>query len=177
MDTFIEQIVAVRKTPVQLLAQIMLWVLAVILIVALLLLGPLLGQGMMTMIAVLGAFGVGYGAFRLSSNMSVEYEYSVTNEYFDLDRIVARRKRKRALSVQCKDFESFGRYNEAQHAHRNYDKRLIAGNPGDEAVWFATVRVKDLGFVLLVFQPDERVLNAIKKYLPRQVAHDAFRGQ
>ena len=176
MDTFIEQIVAIRKSTAQMIGQVFLWAFAFLLIVVLFLFVAPLGQ-LFTMIGIFGCFGVGYGAYFLSSNMNVEYEYSATNEYLDIDRIVARRKRKRVLSVQSKDFESFGLYNAAQHTHRNYDKRIIAANVGEEDVYFGTLRVNNMGHVLLLFQPDERVLGQIKKYLPRQVLNDAFRGK
>ena len=44
-----------------------------------------------------------------------------------------------------------------------------------EGQWYATVNTKDTGYTLVVFTHNERVLNALKKYVPRQVAGDAFR--
>jgi len=176
VDTFIEQIVAIRKSAIQMIGQVALWFVGFFVIVLLFLfIVPL--PGLFSMIGIFGCVGVGYGVYYLTSSMSIEYEYSATNEYFDIDRIMAKRKRKRILSITSRDFESFGVYNEAQHTHRNYDKRIIAANIDDEGVYFGTMRAKNLGHVLLVFKPDERVLSQIKKYIPRQVLNDAFRGK
>lgn len=174
MDTFIEQIVPMRKTTGQMFLQMFYWFAAVIIsVVIFFVMGIIPSIGIFGFVAMGGAF---YLAFRLSSNLNIEYEYSVTNEFFDLDKITARRKRKRILSIKIKDFESFGIFDAARQEHRNYDKRIIAGNVGGEGVYYGSLRVKDMGHVLLVMEPEERVLNALKKYLPSQVARDAFRG-
>ena len=46
-----------------------------------------------------------YGAFRLSKKYSVEYEYIVTNDELDVDRIIAKKERKRLLTVSARKFE------------------------------------------------------------------------
>ena len=44
------------------------------------------------------------GGFWFSKNTEVEYEYSVTNGELDIDKIIAKRKRKPLLSVNASDF-------------------------------------------------------------------------
>ncbi|MDR1892941.1 MAG: hypothetical protein LBQ48_08050 [Oscillospiraceae bacterium] len=169
MDTFFEQIVPMKKTGSQLAAAVALWLAAGLIAAASL----LIFIGYVGVFAVVIAGGAGYGAWFLSGNFSVEYEYSVTNGFFDIDRIVARRRRRRALSFECKDVEAIGKYNPVEHQNRNYQKRVIAGNV-EENTWYLTFRHKEFGQTLVVFQPDGRVLEAVKKALPRLVAKDAF---
>lgn len=176
MDVFIEQIVYVRKTPSKLLLSILIWLVAIVLMLAVIF-ASLVGMlGSFGMFAMLAGVGLIYLAWWLTSGMNVEYEYSITNGYIDVDMIIAQRKRKRVLAAQCKDFESFGKFNPAQHEHRQYDKRIIAGNLSSENAWYGTLRHKEHGHVLLVFEPEQRVLEAIRKFLPKLVANDAFRG-
>ena len=175
MDVFIEQIVRVKKSPAKLLLSVLVWVAAIVLFLLIVLLsvgGALKSLGMFAML--IGA-GLIYLAWRMTTGMNIEYEYSVTNGFFDVDMIIAQRKRKRVLAAECKDFESFGRYVPAQHEHRQYDKRILAGDPNAEGAWYGTLRHKEMGHVLLVLEPEERVLEAIRKFLPKLVANDAFR--
>ena len=46
--------------------------------------------------------GTVYGAYWLISRMNVEYEYIVTSSILDIDKIMARRSRKRILSLDLK---------------------------------------------------------------------------
>lgn len=41
-----------------------------------------------------------YGGYILITNMSVEYEYIVTNGEMDIDKIIAKRRRKRLITVK-----------------------------------------------------------------------------
>ena len=170
MDTFFEQIIPKRKTPKDLALLFLIWFAAVIIFAAsILFLLPII----QIMAIAIGAAGF-YGAWFLGTSLNVEFEYSVTNGYFDIDKIVARRKRKREVSLECKDVEAFGKYNQAEHTHRNYQKRIIAGDETSEDAWYASFRHKEFGMTLIVFEPDERILGAIKKFLPKLVAKDAF---
>ena len=60
----------------------------------------------------LGAFfiiftvGFGYAAYMLITAQTLEYEYCVTNRDIDIDSIVAKRKRKRVVSVAGRKVES-----------------------------------------------------------------------
>jgi hypothetical protein len=49
--------------------------------------------------------GLIYFGIRVATSRNVEYEYIVTNGDLDIDMIVAKRKRKRIFSANCKEFE------------------------------------------------------------------------
>lgn len=116
-----------------------------------------------------------YGAYWLISSLSLEFEYAVTNGDITVDKIIAKRRRKRILVADAKNIEEMGRYKESDHVQRNYDKRVIA-NTGEEQAedWYFTFHHRHFGHTLLVFTPDEKTLEAIKPYLKRQVAVHAF---
>ena len=116
MDVFTEYMVKKQKSGKDVFLQILCGVSAAAVIVVALLLIPIVtlqfGQigSMYTMLAPLIALGAGYGAWYLISSMNVEYEYILTNGEMDVDKIVARRRRKRMITVNARKFEAFGPY-------------------------------------------------------------------
>lgn len=110
---------------------------------------------------------IAYGGYFLVTGMNVEYEYSVTNGELDVDKIIAKRKRKHMLTVRISDFETFGLESEAK-----FDNNLttfLVGD-GDEARYYAAdFQHESLGRVRLVFSPNERILEAIRPSLKRGI--------
>ena len=137
-----------------------------------------------TMVAVLGPFlllivaGVFVGIYYVGASRNLEYEYSTTNGDFTVDQIVNRRSRKRICSFDLKTVEEMGQYNAAAFQNRNFARQLMVGEDdmGTDA-WYMVVHLKDSGSTLLVYNPNERMLAAIKPFLPRQVSVNAFRGR
>ncbi len=173
MDVFIEHIVKKRATGTDTAKKFGLVLVLAILVALCICFIPM---EFMT-IGFLLVFGACYGAYWLISGMSIEYEYILTNGELDIDKIIAQRKRKRLATVNVKTFEAFGPYKPAEHANRDYDNRILACESEDsEGVMYATFRHNVLGHCLLVFNPDERVYNGIKSYLPRMVGGNANYG-
>ena len=168
MDVFVEQIVKRKAGMTDYLVIAGIVLLGVVLILA--------SMIFLQQFAVIVLAGVIYGAYYLITSRNLEFEYSCTNDDFTVDKIINRRKRKRIASFDLHSVEEMGKYDAAKLEHRSFDKRVNVGadDVGTDA-WYFTVRVKDLGNTLLIFNPDERVLAAVKPFLPRQVAIDAFR--
>lgn len=169
MDTFFEQIVALRKTGKDIAAFVGIWLAAVVLCVVLVLFTSILGT-----IGFLLMAGVLYGAYYLSSRLTVEYEYIVTNGTMDVDKIIAKSSRKRVLSFDLSKVERLERYNPASKPVGNFDKTIIACNENDPDVFFLVVCEERKGTRLLVFSPEERMKQAIVKFLPKYIANHAF---
>ena len=105
MDVFVEHMVKRRPTGKDIFLMSLYALLAVIVFVfGVFFTGPLLGP-----FSFVGAFiGVAalFGAYYLISNMNIEYEYIVTNGEIDVDKIMAKRRRKRLLTANARTFES-----------------------------------------------------------------------
>ena len=173
MDLFVEQIVSKKKSTRETVLQVFIWwVSLMIAIVLIYLIFAIRIGGIFLFVALIGEV---FGAYKLSSKFNIEYEYAITNGYFDVDKIIAKSKRQRVLSTTCRDFESFGKFDAKEHANKSYKTRIIACTENAEGQWYAAVNTKDTGYTIVVFTPNEKVLNALKKYVPRQVAGDAFR--
>ena len=168
MDVFIEQIIQKHKE----LKHLLLTALVIVAIPVLTVVAFIFLQSF----ALFVFAGSIYGAYLVISGFSTEFEYSVTNNDLTVDKIIARRKRKRVISLDIKEIEAFGEYVPETQKSRTYQTRLYCGShPMAPGQWYLEIRHKKLGHTLLVFEPEERVLEAIKPYLPRLVANDAFR--
>ena len=105
----------------------------------------------------------------------VEFEYSVTNGYMVIDKIIARSRRKRQIAFECRDVDEMKKFDEEAAEQRTFDQilRMDDNNP-ESTQWSVELMHKDLGHVLVVFTPSERILAAMKPFLKRQVAFHAF---
>ena len=115
--------------------------------------------------------GLGYLAFRLVSARNVEYEYIVTNGELDIDKIIAKRKRKRIFSASCKEFDILSRVksDNFNHSVQSITNRIDASSSMDSPdAFFATLNYKGQK-TLVIFEPDERMLNNFKFFIPRKI--------
>ncbi len=169
MDVFFEQIVAKKNTPIDTLKKVGIIIAALILIFAFMIILPGFFPVMGTFGLLLAA-GVCYGSWYLLTNMSVEYEYILTNGEIDVDKIVARRKRKRLITVNTRAFTEFGLYRAEEHANRNYQSRVIAcSSETDPNTYYAVTDHPKFGNCLLVFNPNEKILQHAKEFIRKNV--------
>lgn len=165
MDMFVEQLVSRKKGAREHL--IVYGTLFAALLIVVCLGGFLLLTTGFLVLPFLLAVLVGWGAWWIIGSQSVEYEYSVTNGDIDIDRIVAQRRRQRIVAVAGKRIESLAPYRAADHAQKAYDRRIVAA-PSDAApgLWCFAYHGKRNGHTLVIFQPEDRVLNALIAGLP-----------
>ena len=160
MDVFCEYIVKVKKNPAELTISALGIILAVI----------LLGFSLFFLFTPFSSFvllidaGVVYGAYILITHYNVEYEYILTNGDIDIDKITAKRKRKRVLSFSTKEFEIVAPYKQGE----NYTNVLDLGTRNYEDAYYA-VFSKDGQKKTLVFNPPQKMIEAMKTYSPRTV--------
>ena len=168
MDTFVEQIVVKKKGMKEIAVIVGVLLLALILV--------LLSYVFLGMLFALVAVGVGYGAWWLITSQNVEFEYSVTNGDIDIDQIIAQRKRKRIVSVTGAKIESFAPYNPAEYAARPFDRTVMAApSPDAPDTWCFTYHSKKNGHTLVIFQPEKRVIDALKVGLSKLLQLDIER--
>ena len=169
MDTFVEQIVKKKKEGKEIA------IIAAVVVVFLLLLTAVIFF-LFTFISLLVLAGAGYGAWWLITNQNIEFEYSVTNGDIDIDQIIARRKRKRIVSVSGTKIESLQPYDAASFGSRPFDRKVMAApSLQEEGLWCFTYHSKKNGNTIVVFQPEKRVLDALIAGLPRLVQLDVNR--
>ena len=155
-DIFCEEIVKKKKQPLDWLK------IAAILLLCLGLAAGFLFLGMFFPFCwVLSGLSL-YFAYFFISRRSIEFEYSLTNDTFDVDQIIAKRTRKRLLSPSCKNFDDFGRYCPEEHTQKRYEKKYFAcDSPKSENLWYFVVKGSSEGNSLVVFNGSDRLLEEI----------------
>ena len=166
-DVFIEHMIKRKPTYKSRFIRLIVWPAAGLLTFTLLVLVPESFQ----FIPFVMAAGC-YGAWQLFIRQSVEFEYILTNGELDVDRIVARRNRKRFLSVDCRRFEILAQCSSSV-AGEMKSQRIVkrvdsSSSPKSENRWFAIFKGKDEKCTLLIFEPDQRMLDALKHVVPPQ---------
>ncbi len=166
MDTFSEQLVKRKTAPMQILFKV-LFVISTISIGALifLLLLPILG---LISFAISGL--VIFLGFYLLTGLSIEYEYIVTNGSIDIDKIIAKRKRKRIITIESKSITSFGEFKNAPELKSEH-KKVIVHDGIEENKFYADAKTQKFGQVRLIFSPNEKTIRNINPYLSRSIKY------
>ncbi len=106
MDNFCEQLVEKRRTGAD-NAKMILTSLGLILGASLCMFGAMIFGLTILIVVAVGLLALGVW---LISGMNVEYEYIVTNNELDIDKIIGRRKRKRMITLDLSKANDFGAY-------------------------------------------------------------------
>lgn len=117
-------------------------------------------------------FGIGGGAVvilviamiasYLIYNMNIEYEYAVTNDEIDIDRIYNKSRRKRVFSGSCADFEVMAHIDDNEHLAKYKDLKTVdfssGGIYGNTYVFIADYKGKKSKIII---EPNDDILNAM----------------
>ncbi|HPY85788.1 MAG TPA: DUF6106 family protein [Ruminococcus flavefaciens] len=164
MDNFAEQLVKKQYSSSDKIKKVAVAVIGIIL-TAVFAVGSLMTNGLAMLIGLLIAIAAAVGTFMLIQNMYVEYEYTFTNGELDIDKIIAKKKRKEMLTVDIRKFTDFGKYDEA--GDESSDMTVIfASDNIASGEYFADFTHEEYGNTRLVFSPDEKMLDNIKRALP-----------
>lgn len=170
MDTFFEQIIAVKKNGKALAAIIGIWLAAFIVCFLLIMFMPFLST-----FSLLLAAGALFGAYKLCTRFNLEYEYIVTNGTMDIDKIINKSSRKRILSFELATVSRIEKFNPAQLSGVNAKELFITCNQDDPGAYLMVSATEGKGTSYLVFAPDERVRSAIVKSVPKFISNSAFK--
>ena len=99
-----------------------------------------------------------------------QYEYTVTNNNLQIDKVMAKRRRKEVLSIDIKKIEGFDKITENRINAKKCNKVFYLGTYEDDPSQHRfIVQTKNYGRIMVVFAPNEKVLNEIKKHLKPEV--------
>ena len=171
MDTFFEQIVAIRKGSKEIFGFIGIWFTALLLTFILL----FVRIPVITSFSFLIIAGVIYGAFKLTTKFNIEYEYIITNGILDVDKIINKSSRKRILSLDLAKTSRIEKFNPALLSNVNSKSVSVACNLDDENAYLMVIDGEKGPATYLVLSPDERIKNAVIKFVPKFIANSAFK--
>ncbi|MBQ6907264.1 MAG: hypothetical protein IJR79_01395 [Clostridia bacterium] len=110
--------------------------------------------------------GLWYGAWRLITGKNIEYEYIITDTILDIDKIIAKRSRKRILSIDLADAERFMPISDMP----NIDVKTVDATPnGIEDGVYGVDFSSNAQMQRLLFKPDKKFLNSAKMARPSLV--------
>lgn len=171
MDTFSEQLVTRSTTKADTIKKVMISVGAIL--IATLLMWLSIVFGIYSLIILV--FGVLGGGVYLVGNMDVEYEYIITNNEMDIDKIIGRRKRKRMITLDLQSAEDFGTYPAANEI--SVDATVHATTGLEKNAHYLLVNHGSYGKVMLIFNPNEKTREAIMQEVPNplrvKIVHNA----
>ena len=111
-----------------------------------------------------------FAVWRALKKMQLEYEYIIVNDTLDIDEIVAQKKRSRLITVELKTVEDAGRYTQGQFEGRAFETVIHAEkNLEGHENFYIILSHPTARRTLIVFTPDELMLSALHKTLPRQI--------
>ncbi len=165
---FSEQLVVRELQPVDIFKRVTIIALTAFLALALFFLGVVF-MSWLFIFWMLGA-GVIYLGYKIYTSTYVEYEYIVTGNELDIDKIIAQRKRERLITVKLSKFKALAKSENFEPSYSDATVVLAYGE-GCES-WCAEVEHDSIGEVRLCFSPNERTLLTINQYLPARLRLD-----
>ncbi len=171
MDTFFEQIVSIKKSGKAIFAFIAIWILALLLCGLALF---LFLAGFRSVFVILLSASL-FGAYKLSSLLNVEYEYIMTNGTLDIDKIINKSSRKRIASFDLDIVSRVEKFNVGLLANVDSKNVVYACNANDPEAYLMVYQKDGKSPVYVVVSPNEKMKNAIVKFLPKFVANSAFK--
>ncbi len=117
-------------------------------------------------VAVAAIIFVGWKAF---TYFNVEFEYTVTNGALDVDKIVAKKSRKRLVSVPAKNIELLAPYTDeyrGRYENGTFKETIDARESETSQAWFLIGDSQKNGRVRILFEPSERMLYIFEKNIP-----------
>lgn len=176
MDSYIEQLVVHKKDYKDFLVKVVM-ILSIFAILALgVIFGVIVNPYFVAIGVFLSAFDI-YFCWYVITGRNVEYEYTVTNNNLQIDKVMAKRRRKAVLSIDIKKIDGFDKLSENRLSDRKCDKTFYLGTYDEDPEQYRfIVQTNKHGRVMVVFAPNEKVLNAIKVHLKPEVKIELFKN-
>lgn len=160
MDCVCEQLVTKKRTGGDVLK-----VIGLILAAAVVSMLCVLGMGYLSPILIFGVPGSIALCVWLVKNVNSEYEYIITNNQMDVDKIIGKSRRKRMITIDLSKAQDFTENELPDNGNRaRTTVHAASGNENDVAYLYA--EHGDYGTVMLVFSPNEKIKKAIVQQVP-----------
>lgn len=166
MDIFKEQLLKIKKSAAEYLLMVVIVFVALAVSVVLFLMSGQFPIFILFIVAVI------YGAGKLLSMFSVEYEYIVTNTMIDVDKIMSKSSRKRIITFEGKDILRTEKAGATVPVTDATEKHICCNKDDPNAYW--VLISKNGKKTLLLMAPNEMIIEAIKLGSPKMTAKDIF---
>ena len=164
MDNFVEQLVAKKADGKAYFLRVLIALFAALMVALGIVATVMFAFPLLLLVSV----GACYLAWWLFGSTSIEYEYIVTNNDFDVDKIIGKRSRKRLISVQLDKATEFGEYT-SDRIGQGADATVMAADGTGGNVWYLLINSDDYGKLLILFTPTAETLECINHGVPYTV--------
>ncbi|MCL2698172.1 MAG: hypothetical protein FWE74_08845 [Oscillospiraceae bacterium] len=162
MDNFTEQIVVKKTETRDNLKRLAIFSGGMLLCIAVMYFAMLIPP-LMPVLLFVGA-GIIWVAWLLFQGTFVEYEYIVTNSELDVDKIIARKRRKRLITIKIDKAEEWGEYSDGKGASSAVT--VQAHDCGFKNLWYIVTMHDKYGRTTVYFSPNMKVLEMMNKAVP-----------
>lgn len=128
---------------------------AELLVLVLLVLLTLWAQYSILLFTILAAAGSLWLLKFLWEGTNTEYEYIVTNDDLDIDKIIGKRKRRRMITISLKTVTELAPY--LNETDVSADVTVVAHDGSGEDLWYLLARTEKYGDLLVLFNPNDAV--------------------
>lgn len=175
MEGFNEQVVRRVNKPKQLMIKIVaVFALLMIPVIAAALAIALHIQYIMVVGGFLFLGGI-YGVWYVFTSQKVDFEYSVAGNDLDVSKVISLRRRKKICTVPINEIEELTK-DEKSIENARITKTFIAARDIDakDENYFALFNNPAYGRCLLVFTPNEQILNGMRPHLDKSLVIKLF---
>ncbi|MDY3918555.1 MAG: DUF6106 family protein [Candidatus Limivivens sp.] len=123
-------------------------------------------------LALLLTVVLGVVAYFKMPSLDLEFEYLYVNGELDVDKIMSKVKRKRvgSFDIEKADLVAPWKSHELDYYRQSKDIKILDYSSGEEnANVYAMVTKDDKGMKIVLFEPNEAILNDMRRISPRKV--------
>lgn len=163
-ETYVECLVARKSSPILTFLKILLIMITVVFAV--------LGiTGFI--VALIVAIVAGVGAYFVTMNANIEYEYLYVEREISVDKVMAKSRRKKVGSFSVEQMEVFAPLNSHRlDSYRNMDAKTYDYSSGIAAQPERRYMMVLNGGMKVILEPNEVMIKAIQSVAPRKVFTD-----
>ena len=165
MDIFCEQLVSIKNTFARYL------LLALLIIAAAALCVILFIYSLQYALLILLIVGVIYGTAKLVTFFFIEYEYIITNDTVDIDKIISKKSRKREVSFASADILRIASINDAG-VEKSVDKVFRCADKTPQACY--VIAKKGSAKIAVIMEMSDKFKAALKESVPKNMKRDLF---
>lgn len=167
MDSFVEQLIEIKAGRKILTLKISIWIVCTLMTLGLIAFA-VINKGIITFLLLTFATVVMFIAYHLTTQLNIEFEYILTNDEIDVDRIINKSKRERLATFKCHDIEDISIYDRLIHVpDKANNKNVYIGCDLSNGTPLAfRIKHPKNGYYTLVLTPNETFKQTMKKFLP-----------
>ncbi|MBQ6152813.1 MAG: hypothetical protein IJJ15_03620 [Ruminococcus sp.] len=171
MDNLTEQVVKVKKTAKYYINIILIIFFTIAIPAGVIVLAEVFQRAYLIYIAFFTLIGLIFLAWYLITSMNYEFEYALLGSSFGIDKIIAKRRRRKMLKLDIKEINEFIKYSDKEMTKRKFSKIYeLAGERFSEKNYIACFHSEAKGNCALIFSPNDKMLQAMKPFFKQEIA-------